>query len=101
LIKLAWNNSGNASRENVQLIYDALNGFSNIQIITPSSQEERGCQLSLLVKEDGRALFDFLTKQGVIADWREPEVIRIAVTPLYTTSEDVHRFISLVKSFEH
>ena len=90
----------NASKENVQLIYDALSGLSNIQIITPSNPDERGCQLSLLVKEDGRELFDYLTKQGVIADWREPEVIRIAVTPLYTTRDDVKRFISLVESFE-
>ena len=90
----------NASKENVQLIYDALNGHSNIQIITPSNPDERGCQLSLLVKENGRELFDYLTKLGVIADWREPEVIRIAVTPLYTTTKDVKQFISLVQSFK-
>jgi len=89
----------NASRENVQLIYDAFTNVPNIQIITPANPDERGCQLSLLVKKDGRVLFDYLTKQGVIADWREPDVIRIAATPLYTTREDVNQFISLVQSF--
>jgi kynureninase len=89
----------NASRENVQLIYDALADLPNIQIITPVNPDERGCQLSLMVKKDGRVLFDHLTKQGIIADWREPDVIRIASTPLYTTREDVNQFISLVQSF--
>ena len=89
----------NASRENVQLIYDALGGLPNIQIITPANPDERGCQLSLLVKKDGRVLFDHLTQRGVIADWREPDVIRIAATPLYTTTDDIERFISLVQSF--
>ena len=89
----------NASKENVQLIYDALADLPNIQIITPSNPDERGCQLSLLVKKDGRTLFDYLTKQGVIADWREPDVIRIAAAPLYTTRADVNKFISLVQAF--
>ena len=71
-----------------------------MQIITPANPEERGCQLSLLVRHDGRKLFDYLAKQGVIADWREPDVIRIAATPLYTTRDDAEQFISLVSSFK-
>jgi kynureninase len=56
-------------------------------IITPD--EERGCQLSLLTDENGRNLFDFLTSKGIIADWREPNVIRMAPAPLYNSFEDV------------
>ena len=51
----------------------------SFEVITP---EERGCQLSVLTGENGKDLFDHLTKQGVIADWREPNVIRMAPVPL-------------------
>jgi kynureninase len=59
------------------------------EIITPNNPNERGAQLSLLTNEDGRALFDFLTKSNIIVDWREPNVIRIAPAPLYNSYEDV------------
>ena len=49
------------------------------------------CQLSLLVRENGRAIFDALTKRGVVIDWREPNVIRMAPVPLYNSFEDVFR----------
>lgn len=66
-------------------------------IITPSSPKERGCQLSLFIKENGRALFDKIVKAGIIADWREPSVIRIAPTPLYNTFEEVWQFSQVFK----
>lgn len=88
-----------ASRENVKYMYEALSSSGKIQIITPENPEERGCQLSLMVGKDGRPMFDYLTSQGVIADWREPDVIRIAAAPLYNTREDVERFVKLVDSF--
>jgi kynureninase len=66
-------------------------------IITPRNVNERGCQVSLLMKKDGRKIFEELTKAGVIADWREPNVIRIAPVPLYNTFEDVYRFGELLK----
>lgn len=78
----------------VQTLHDALSEIKGIQMITPSDPTERGCQLSLLVKENGRALFDHLSAQGVIADWREPDVIRIAPVPLYNTHEDIERFLA-------
>ncbi len=86
------------SRENVQYLYDALSQHNDIQIITPSDPDQRGCQLSLFVEKDGRAMFDQLTRQGVIADWREPDVIRIAAAPLYNTREDVERFVAMVEA---
>ncbi len=67
-----------------------------IEIITPSNPEERGCQLSLLVRQEGRKLFEFLEENGVIGDWREPDVIRIAPAPLYNTFEDVYQFGELL-----
>ncbi len=89
-----------ASRGTVQYLFDALSTSEKIKILTPSNPDERGSQLSLLVEEDGRQLFDHLTKQGVIADWREPNVIRIAAAPLYNTLEDVEQFVSLVESYK-
>ena len=62
------------------------------EIITPKEEKRRGAQLSILVHGKGKPLFDALTKQGVIADWREPNVIRIAPVPLYNSFEDVYRF---------
>lgn len=61
-------------------------------LLTPTDKNERGCQLSLFMKAHGRAIFETFGKSGVIADWREPDVIRLAPTPLYNTFEEVFRF---------
>ena len=68
-----------------------------IGIITPRDPKQRGCQLSVQVKSANKALFDKITAAGVIADWREPDVIRIAPIPLYNSFEDCYRFASLLK----
>lgn len=62
------------------------------EIITPADKKKRGAQLSILVHGQGKALFDALTDQGVIADWREPNVIRVAPAPLYNSFEDCYQF---------
>jgi kynureninase len=67
-----------------------------IEVITPADENERGCQVSMLMLKRGKEIFDGLMKQGVIADWREPNVIRVAPVPLYNTFEDVWRFGALV-----
>ena len=72
---------------------------SKLEIITPTNPAERGCQLSLLVHERGRELFDFLAAQGVVADWREPNVIRLAPVPLYNSFEDVRRAGAALQEF--
>ena len=64
---------------------------TQLEIITPADPSQRGCQLSVLVHERGRELFDYLAARGVIADWREPNVIRLAPVPLYNSFEDVRR----------
>ena len=66
----------------------------NFEIITPA---ERGCQLSVLLHGEGRSLFDFLMKEGVIVDWREPNVIRLAPAPFYCSFEDMYRFGEILK----
>ena len=72
-------------------------GDEVVKIITPSDPEQRGCQLSIQVKNANKELFERITKRGVIADWREPDVIRVAPVPLYNSYEDVHRFATVLK----
>jgi kynureninase len=74
---------------------------NTIEFITPRKEEERGCQVSMLMHERGREIFDELTKQGVMADWREPNVIRIAPVPLYNTFEEVWKFGDIISSILH
>ena len=70
----------------------AKSSGSKFEIITPRNWDERGSQLSVLLHGQGKDLFDELTKQGVIADWREPNVIRMAPVPLYNSFLDIFRF---------
>ncbi|MVN76422.1 kynureninase [Hymenobacter sp. HMF4947] len=72
---------------------------NHLEIITPADPAQRGCQLSLLVHERGRELFDFLAAQGIIGDWREPNVIRLAPVPLYNSFEDVRRAGAALQTF--
>lgn len=65
-------------------------------IITPADPDERGCQLSLLMKRNGKKIFDRMTKGGVIADWREPDVIRLSPVPLYNSFEDIFRLVAIM-----
>jgi kynureninase len=67
------------------------------QIITPRSPEERGCQLSLLLKHNGKKVYASLIKKGVSVDWRDPGVLRMAPVPLYNTFEDVYTFADIFK----
>ena len=67
-----------------------------IELITPADSNQRGCQLSIRVKNADKKLFDEITSKGVIADWREPDVIRVAPVPLYNTYQDVYRFVTIL-----
>ena len=69
----------------------------NFEIITPKETIARGCQLSVLMHGQGKEMFDFLTAEGVIADWREPNVIRMAPVPLYNTFEDVYQLGQIIE----
>ena len=73
-----------------------------LDIVTPSEADRRGCQLSLRVKgprDAGRAVFDHLQAHGIVVDWREPDVIRAAPTPLYNRHIDCLRFVHCVKEW--
>jgi kynureninase len=71
----------------------------NIKIITPKNPKERGCQLSIQVKNADKSLHKKLTQNNIITDWREPDVIRCAPVPMYTSFEDVYKMVSILKSF--
>lgn len=71
--------------------------YGLFSIITP---EQRGCQLSLLFHRDGKNVFNYLSKHGVIADWREPDVIRVAPIPLYNSFQDIYQFAKLIRDFK-
>lgn len=70
---------------------------STFEIITPSNPLERASQLSVLLHGEGRSLFDYLMNNGVITDWREPNVIRLAPVPLYCSFEDMYNFGQILK----
>lgn len=62
-----------------------------LKIITPSDPAQRGCQLSVLVRPEGKKIFEALSLAGVVCDWRDPDVIRMAPVPLYNTFEEVFK----------
>ena len=72
-------------------------GSDDFKIITPKKPKERGCQLSIQVKNADKSLHKQLRAHSVITDWREPDVIRCAPVPLYTSFEDVFRMVSILK----
>jgi len=61
-------------------------------IITPRERERRGAQLSIRIRENGRSVVERLNAKGILCDWREPDILRVAPVPLYNTYSDVHRF---------
>ena len=73
-----------------------------LEIATPQEPSRRGCQLSLRVRggrDDGRALYEHLNAIGIVVDWREPDVIRAAPTPLYNRRMDCLRFVRAVEEW--
>jgi len=66
-------------------------------IITPQNSAERGCQVSLSIHQNAKAVFDTLMPLGIFADWREPNVIRIAPVPLYNSFEEIFIFADTLR----
>jgi kynureninase len=100
-----------AGWENIQAKRKILNGYlwfllqeintaatkKIIEFITPLNEAERGCQVSMLMLERGKEIYDALIKEGFIVDWREPNVIRLAPVALYNTFTEIWRFADLLK----
>lgn len=73
----------------------------HVEILTPADANRRGCQLSLRITHPdrpGRAVFDELIEQGIVGDWREPDVIRVAPVPMYNRYTDCLRLVSALNS---
>lgn len=97
-----------ASIENLRAKSEALTGYLEnlikeeltgcVEIITPDDKNQRGCQLSLRLKNNAREIHKKINEEGFICDWREPDVIRAAPVPLYNTFNDVYRFVEELKS---
>ncbi len=81
----------------LEFLIDEIKSES-ISIITPRDIKRRGCQLSIRIQGNGKVLHNKLTSQGVICDWREPDVIRVAPVPLYNTFMDVYKFSEILKA---
>ncbi len=83
----------------LQYLLDKINesrGEVLYKVITPRDADSRGCQLSIVAARNGKATFDRLTDAGIIADWREPDVIRVAPVPMYNTFQDVYDFAAIL-----
>ena len=82
----------------LEFIVEEINKTKNscLQIITP--KENRGCQISIVANGYGKSLYNKLIENGVIPDWREPNVIRCAPVPLYNSFEDLYRFGEILNS---
>jgi len=82
----------------LEYLIEQISGKTGVlEIITPKNSSERGCQLSLLIHRGGKVVFDEWYNQGVVGDWRNPNVIRLAPTPLYNSFMDVFRFARILE----
>jgi kynureninase len=84
----------------LQFLLESNRGDKRFTIITPGEMDARGCQLSILVHEHPKELFDKLQAAGVKCDFREPNVIRVAPTPLYNTFHEVWRFAKILQEHQ-
>ncbi|MBA3663962.1 MAG: kynureninase [Bacteroidetes bacterium] len=85
----------------IESIAEKFKGINKVQIITPLKIEQRGAQLSISFGKHGKEIFTKLIEQGVIVDWREPAVIRIAPAPLYNSFEEVYRLSEVLENIMH
>jgi kynureninase len=81
-------------------LYELLHSklHDTFTVLSSPDEKARGCQLSIRVNNNGRAVFDALSDAGIICDWREPDVIRIAPVPLYNSFSEVCKFVQIFHS---
>ncbi len=83
-------------------ILNKINEFAGrkvCEIITPQEENAHGCQISVSYPQNGKKIFEFLSKNSVIADWREPNIMRIAPVPLYNSFEELYLFGEIITNF--
>jgi len=73
------------------ILHNLETGKERIEILTPQDPAQRGCQLSLLIRPGGNEVFEAISEAGVICDWREPDVVRLAPAPMYNSFEEVYK----------
>jgi kynureninase len=97
-----------AGIENLRAKSETLTGYlefilsdysKHLTVITPKTAADRGCQLSIIVKQNGKKLFDYLEANGIMPDWREPDVIRMSPVPMYNTFEEVYYIGKTLESY--
>jgi kynureninase len=69
------------------------NTSTKFSIVTPAEKERRGAQISIRIPQNGRSLCERLTQEGILGDWREPDLFRVAPVPLYNSYQDVFHFV--------
>lgn len=100
-----WENVFNKSKALNKYLWFVLDEVNHslpdeiFEIITPRNESDHGCQISLLMKKDGKKVFEELKKNSVIADWREPNVIRIAPVALYNSYEELWKFGNILNNY--
>ena len=96
------NNLCNKSEKLTSLLADMIlsRENTNIRLLTPTNPNERGCQLSLLVENNGQELFKTLLANQILGDWREPNVIRLSPVPLYNTFEEVYQVGKVLQDWQ-
>ena len=80
----------------LEFLLNSMQG--KVSIVSPTDPKERGCQLSVLIHENGKKVFEQLGERGVVCDWREPDVIRLAPAPLYNSYSDVYQAVEILRS---
>ncbi|MDD9879989.1 MAG: kynureninase [Candidatus Marinimicrobia bacterium] len=80
----------------LEFLLNSIQG--KVSIVSPTDQKERGCQLSVMIHENGKGVFEQLEERGVVCDWREPDVIRLAPAPLYNSYSDVYQAVEILRS---
>ena len=80
----------------LEFIFNSMQ--DKVSIVSPTDPKDRGCQLSVLIHENGKKVFEQLGERGVVCDWREPDVIRLAPAPLYNSYSDVYQAVEILRS---
>jgi len=76
------------------LIGELIKDGKDISVITPTDLDRRGAQISIQIRQNGKVVFEKLKKEGIIGDWREPNIIRLSPAPLCNTFEEIHQVYS-------